>query len=60
MTNHAISIDGLIQASDALRNFVRREDVLARRAVALREIRGRSGHGVDVGERSNDLDDQVI
>jgi len=39
MTNHAISIDGLIQASEALRNMVRREDVVARRALALREMR---------------------
>lgn len=39
MTNHAISIDGLIQASEALRNVVRREDVVARRTVALREMR---------------------
>ncbi|GCB22854.1 TBC domain-containing protein C4G8.04 [Aspergillus awamori] len=38
MTNHAISIDGLIQASEALRNVVRREDVVARRAEALREM----------------------
>jgi hypothetical protein len=39
MTNHAISIDGLIQASEALRNVVRREDVVARRAVALEQMR---------------------
>ncbi|TQB69434.1 hypothetical protein MPDQ_001870 [Monascus purpureus] len=38
MTNHAISIDGLIQASEALRNVVRREDVVARRTVALKEM----------------------
>ncbi|EAU34114.1 conserved hypothetical protein [Aspergillus terreus NIH2624] len=44
MTNHAISIDGLIQASEALRNVVRREDVVARRADALREMREMSGH----------------
>jgi hypothetical protein len=43
MTNHAISIDGLIQASEALRNMVRREDVVSRRAVALREMREFSG-----------------
>jgi hypothetical protein len=42
MTNHAISIDGLIQASEALRNVVRREDVVARRAVALQEMRDMS------------------
>ncbi|KAE8393353.1 hypothetical protein BDV23DRAFT_39642 [Aspergillus alliaceus] len=40
MTNHAISIDGLIQASEALRNVVRREDVVERRAVAMREFGG--------------------
>lgn len=39
MTNHAISIDGLIQASEGLRNVVRREDVVARRTVALRDMR---------------------
>jgi small G protein signaling modulator 3 len=39
MTNHAISIDGLIQASEALRNVVRREDVVARRAAALRSMK---------------------
>lgn len=39
MTNHAISIDGLIQASEALRNVVRREDVVARRAAALRKMK---------------------
>ncbi|KAL1955449.1 hypothetical protein VTO42DRAFT_8543 [Malbranchea cinnamomea] len=39
MTNHAISIDGLIQASEALRNVVRWEDVLARRAAALKELK---------------------
>ncbi|KAL4891530.1 hypothetical protein BDV59DRAFT_65413 [Aspergillus ambiguus] len=44
MTNHAISIDGLIQASEALRNVVRREDVVARRADALRDMRELSGH----------------
>lgn len=35
MTNHAISIDGLIQASEGLRRVVRREDVEARRAKAI-------------------------
>ncbi|KAL4886672.1 TBC-domain-containing protein [Aspergillus karnatakaensis] len=38
MTNHAISIDGLIQASEALRNVVRPEDVVAKRAEALKEM----------------------
>jgi hypothetical protein len=35
MTNHAISIDGLIQASDALGKFVKRKDVEERRARAV-------------------------
>ncbi|KAJ9138625.1 TBC-domain-containing protein [Pleurostoma richardsiae] len=35
MTNHAISIDGLIQASEGLRRVVRREDVEARRSKAI-------------------------
>ncbi|EED16957.1 TBC domain protein, putative [Talaromyces stipitatus ATCC 10500] len=39
MTNHAISIDGLIQASEALRNVIRREDVVSRRAAALRQMK---------------------
>jgi small G protein signaling modulator 3 len=40
MTNHAISIDGLISASEALRKVVKREDVLARRARAVKQISG--------------------
>ncbi|KAI9373375.1 hypothetical protein BJX61DRAFT_552283 [Aspergillus egyptiacus] len=39
MTNHAISIDGLIQASEALRNVVRPEDVVTKRTEALKEMR---------------------
>ncbi|KAK3314587.1 rab-GTPase-TBC domain-containing protein [Apodospora peruviana] len=35
MTNHAISIDGLIQASEGLRRLVRREEVEARRERAI-------------------------
>ncbi|KAH7054524.1 rab-GTPase-TBC domain-containing protein [Macrophomina phaseolina] len=35
MTNHAISIDGLIQASEALKKVVRRRDVEDRRAKAI-------------------------
>jgi len=56
MTNHAISIDGLIQASEALRNVVKREDVIARRAIALREMRdagrqdGRQDGGAEAGK----------
>ncbi|ORY13518.1 rab-GTPase-TBC domain-domain-containing protein [Clohesyomyces aquaticus] len=36
MTNHAISIDGLIQASDALNKVVKRKDVEERREKAVR------------------------
>ncbi len=39
MTNHAISIDGLINASDALKKVVRRPDVEERRAKAVEEER---------------------
>ncbi|TFA97553.1 hypothetical protein CCMA1212_010724 [Trichoderma ghanense] len=39
MTEHAISIDGLIQASEGLRKVVRREDVEARRAKAIQAER---------------------
>ncbi|KAI0593347.1 TBC domain protein [Biscogniauxia sp. FL1348] len=35
MTNHAISIDGLIQASEGLRRVVRRDDVVDRRQKAI-------------------------
>ncbi|KAH7320807.1 rab-GTPase-TBC domain-containing protein, partial [Stachybotrys elegans] len=35
MTEHAISIDGLIQASEALRRVVRRDDVIQRREKAM-------------------------
>ncbi|KAJ3579593.1 hypothetical protein NPX13_g975 [Xylaria arbuscula] len=35
MTNHAISIDGLIQASEGLRRVVRREEVEDRRNKAI-------------------------
>ncbi|KAK1496165.1 TBC domain-containing protein [Colletotrichum tamarilloi] len=35
MTNHAISIDNMIKASDALRKLVKREDVEARRDKAI-------------------------
>ncbi|KAL1969172.1 hypothetical protein VTN77DRAFT_426 [Rasamsonia byssochlamydoides] len=52
MTNHAISIDGLIQASEALRNVVKREDVVARRAAALRQMK--SGNPYLGGSRGED------
>ncbi|KAF1965511.1 TBC-domain-containing protein [Bimuria novae-zelandiae CBS 107.79] len=40
MTNHAISIDGLIQASDALNKEVKRKDVEERRARAVAHEQG--------------------
>ncbi|RDA90103.1 hypothetical protein CP533_2559 [Ophiocordyceps camponoti-saundersi (nom. inval.)] len=48
MTEHAISIDGLLQASEGLRRVVRREDVEQRRAKAMeadRELTARRGGG---------------
>ncbi|KAI1950491.1 hypothetical protein LOZ57_002050 [Ophidiomyces ophidiicola] len=50
MTNHAISIDGLIEASEALRNVVKREDVLARRVMALKAMRRASVSGDTQGK----------
>ncbi|KAI1615711.1 ubiquitin thiolesterase [Exophiala viscosa] len=38
MTNHAISIDALIQASEALRIRVKRNEVLERRKAAIKEL----------------------
>lgn len=38
MTNHAISIDALVQASEALRTSVKRSEVLERRKVAIGEL----------------------
>ena len=38
MTNHAISIDGLIQASEGLRNVIKQEDVLARRRRIIQDM----------------------
>ncbi|KAG7285394.1 hypothetical protein NEMBOFW57_010021 [Staphylotrichum longicolle] len=35
MTNHAISIDGLVQASEGLRRLVRKEEIEVRRARAM-------------------------
>ncbi|KAL6719439.1 hypothetical protein ACLMJK_003679 [Lecanora helva] len=45
MTDHNISIDGLIEASDALRGFVRREEVEGRRERAVEVEREGSGDG---------------
>ncbi|SZF05106.1 unnamed protein product [Blumeria hordei] len=47
MTNHAISIDGLIQASEGLRKTVRREVVEARRLDAIDSETHRLRHGRD-------------
>ncbi|KAL9128087.1 MAG: hypothetical protein Q9217_003169 [Psora testacea] len=45
MTDHAISIDGLIQASEALKKVVRRTEVEERRRRAVEEARGREKIG---------------
>ena len=45
MTNHAISIDGLVQAAEALRTRVKRADVLERRRSAVAELSGPPGSG---------------
>lgn len=42
MTDHAISIDGLVRASEALKNVVRRNDVEERRRKAVEEERNRA------------------
>ncbi|RFU80412.1 tbc domain-containing [Trichoderma arundinaceum] len=47
MTEHAISIDGLIQASEGLRKVVRREDVEQRRAKAIQAERDMLGERDD-------------
>ncbi|EAS34888.2 TBC domain-containing protein [Coccidioides immitis RS] len=59
MTNHAISIDGLIEASDALRNVVRREDVLARRAAAMKAMIAAKPSPGSNSQRSVDGDDST-
>ena len=49
MTNHAISIDGLVQASEGLRRLVRREEIEVRRARAMegeREVGRRREEGL--------------
>jgi hypothetical protein len=49
MTNHAISIDGLVQASEALRRLVRREEVEVRRRAAVERERAVGGGVGGVG-----------
>ncbi|KAL2131908.1 hypothetical protein VTI74DRAFT_4464 [Chaetomium olivicolor] len=52
MTNHAISIDGLVQASEALRRLVRKEEVEQRREKAMdreREMGRAREEGVGAG-----------
>ncbi|KAL2362165.1 hypothetical protein RJZ56_004955 [Blastomyces dermatitidis] len=55
MTNHAISIDGLIQASEALRNVIKHEDVCARRLVALRDMKADMSGGGYAGSVKTDV-----
>ena len=45
MTDHAISIDGLVQASEALKKVVRRSEVEEKRWRAVEEARGREKRG---------------
>ena len=45
MTDHAISIDGLINASDALKNVVRRKEVEERRWRAIEDAKAREKRG---------------
>lgn len=63
MTNHAISIDGLIKASDSLRKVVKKEDVDKRRKAAVdREkelIREREAIGNGTSRRKADNDTQT-
>ncbi|KAK8168766.1 rab-GTPase-TBC domain-containing protein [Phyllosticta citrichinensis] len=64
MTNHAISIDGLIQASEALKKVVKRKDVEERRAKAMDRERDimkqreelRAGRLKKVDEARNDAE----
>jgi uncharacterized membrane protein YgcG len=51
MTNHAISIDGLVQASEALRRLVKREEVEARRLRAVDGEREERRRGCEARER---------
>lgn len=59
MTNHAISIDGLIQASDGLRKVVKREAVENRRAKAIKSEQAftRQREEVNTTKKSQSLSD---
>ncbi|KAH6613507.1 rab-GTPase-TBC domain-containing protein [Chaetomium tenue] len=57
MTNHAISIDGLVQASEALRRLVRRDEVEVRRK---RAVEGEMGGGGGVEVEGRGVDEAVI
>ena len=56
MTNHAISIDGLVQASEALRRLVRREEVEVRRR---RAVEGEMGGSFPIGGRGVEVQAEV-
>ncbi|KAH0545594.1 hypothetical protein FGG08_000425 [Glutinoglossum americanum] len=63
MTNHAISIDGLIQASEALKKVIRREEIEERRKRALEiemeAVRLRNKRMIErEGERNKHRDEQ--
>ncbi|KAL2146081.1 hypothetical protein VTI28DRAFT_5174 [Corynascus sepedonium] len=68
MTNHAISIDGLVQASEALRRLVRREELEARReraveaekrvmGISVEEEEGKRAGGREVTDDGGDAGD---
>ncbi|KAF5024254.1 hypothetical protein F66182_3686 [Fusarium sp. NRRL 66182] len=64
MTEHAISIDGLLQASEALRKVVRREDVEQRREKAIQAekdmLAARDGDSVTSKRTTAETDGEAI
>jgi len=54
VTDHAISIDGLVQASEGLRRWVRREEVESRRRRAVEGERGREKREGGIADRARD------
>ncbi|KAK3941789.1 TBC-domain-containing protein [Diplogelasinospora grovesii] len=59
MTNHAISIDGLIQASEGLRRVVKREEVEQRREKAMQAERDQ-GRVRDTERDEAQVEEQVV
>lgn len=58
MTDHAISIDGLVRASEALKKVVKRGEVEERRRMAVEKERAR-GMGVDTGTSRSNSDTEL-